>query len=476
MLLTGCRRRRGRDRLGAARRRRARRPGAAMRVVGMISGTSMDGIDVAVADLQFVGDTVELRPLGATSQRVPGASCEPPSAPCCRRRRRRPRRCAGSTRSSARRSPRRPVRPSTSSAAARSTSIVSHGQTIFHWVDADGRARGTLQLGQPAWIAEATGVPVVADVRARDIAAGGHGAPLASTLDELLLAGSDETAAALNLGGIANITVVARGAPTHRLRHRPGQRPDRRRRVSTPAAAPRPSTATAPAAGAAASHADLLERLLAEPYYRQPPPKSTGKELFHVAYLLDHVAAVGTIEPDDLVATVTALTAITVADACREFDVRRLVVSGGGVDNPALMERLGAELPGVAIAPIDDSGSPPRPRRPTCSPSSASSPCTGSPAACRRRRRRPARPCSAACCPAAHGFPDGRRPPRDTASSTRPQMQCVAMTRSGAVGSRADHGAAPRRRAGDHRRRRRLRRRAPARRSRSSASRDAASR
>ena len=103
---------------------------------------------------------------------------------------------------------------------------------------------------------------------------------------------------------------------------------------------------------------DLLERLLAEPYYRQPPPKSTGKELFHVAYLLDHVAAIGTIEPDDVVATATALTAITVAEACRRLDVRRLVVSGGGVDNPALMERLGAELPAVPIVPIDEYGIP----------------------------------------------------------------------------------------------------------------------
>ena len=105
-------------------------------------------------------------------------------------------------------------------------------------------------------------------------------------------------------------------------------------------------------------HGALLERLLADPYYRRPPPKSTGKELFHATYLADHVAAVGTIAADDVVATVTALTAITVADACREFGVRRLVVSGGGVENPALMERLAGELPGVPVVRIDEYGIP----------------------------------------------------------------------------------------------------------------------
>ena len=89
--------------------------------------------------------------------------------------------------------------------------VASHGQTVYHWVDGQ-RARGTLQLGQPAWIAERTGLPVVADLRIRDIAAGGHGAPLASIFDVLLLSGSTRRAAALNLGGIANITVVRPGS------------------------------------------------------------------------------------------------------------------------------------------------------------------------------------------------------------------------------------------------------------------------
>ena len=322
----------------------------------MISGTSMDGIDVAVADVGFSGDTIELRPLGAASREYSpelraGLGAVLPPAPTTAEEV-----CRLDTL----------VGQAFAEVATYAVEqlgggavdlIVSHGQTVFHWVDADGRACGTLQIGQPAWIAEVTGIPVVADLRSRDIAAGGHGAPLASTLDELLLAGSVDKAGALNLGGIANITVVAADTPTIAFDIGPAN--------ALIDAAVSQATGGAEAFdrdGARARrgrvHADLLERLLSEPYYRQRPPKSTGKELFHAAYLVDHVAAVGTIEPDDVVATVTALTAITVADVCRELDVRRLVVSGGGVDNPALMEALGTELPGVVIVPIDEYGIP----------------------------------------------------------------------------------------------------------------------
>jgi anhydro-N-acetylmuramic acid kinase len=323
----------------------------------MISGTSMDGIDVAITDLRFVDDdTIELRPLGAGSRDYPAdlraalGAVLPPSSTTAEEL------CRLDTL----------VGKAFADAATYAVGelgggdvdlIVSHGQTIFHWVDADGRARGTLQVGQPAWIAEATGIPVVADLRTRDIAAGGHGAPLASTLDELLLRGSDETAGALNLGGIANVTIVAPEAPTVAFDIGPANA-----LIDAAVSAATGGVETFDRDGARGRrgrvHGELLARLLAEPYYRQPPPKSTGKELFHAAYLGDHVAAVGNVEPDDIVATVTALTAITVADACRQFDLRRLVVSGGGVDNLALMERLGAELADVPIVPIDDYGIP----------------------------------------------------------------------------------------------------------------------
>jgi anhydro-N-acetylmuramic acid kinase len=229
--------------------------------------------------------------------------------------------------------------------------VCSHGQTAYHWVDGT-RALGTLQLGQPAWIAERLGVPVVADVRSRDITAGGQGAPLVAHLDALLLAGLPGRAAALNLGGIANITVPGPRAwdtgPANALID-----------AAVLRTGAHPAGYDVDGAIAARGRVDeaLLADLLAEPYYRLPPPKSTGKELFHSGYL-DAALAQRSVEPADLVATLTALTARTVADAARGADVDTLVVSGGGAANPTLLRVLAAELPGVRIVPSDELGAP----------------------------------------------------------------------------------------------------------------------
>ncbi len=326
-----------------------------MRVVGMISGTSMDGIDVAAADLNCRGDIVELRPLGARSiayepsLRDELAAVLPPAATTaaevCRLDN-----VVGAAFAAA------AEVGIADLAGGAADLVVSHGQTIFHWVDDEGRARGTLQIGQPAWIAEATGVPVVADLRARDVAAGGHGAPLASLFDHLLLAGSADTTAALNLGGIANLTIVSPSGTTIAF-------------DTGPASALIDAVVSHISGGAERYDRDgararrgrvdpqLLDRLLDEPYYRLPPPKSTGKELFHLPYVLSRVGETE-IADDDLVATVTALTARTVADACRDHGVRRVVAAGGGVANPALMDMLRDELPGTAVTTIDELGIP----------------------------------------------------------------------------------------------------------------------
>ncbi len=213
--------------------------------------------------------------------------------------------------------------------------VVSHGQTMHHWVEA-GTVRGTLQLGQPAWIAEATGLPVVADLRSRDVAAGGQGAPLVALFDALLLGGLPGVPAALNLGGIANITVVAPDADPLAFDTGPAN-------ALLDAAARHFSGGTEEydrdGRGAAAGQVNpgLLRRLLDEPYYRLPSPKSTGKELFHLPYLLAALADAPTPDPQDVLATLTRLTAVTVAGACREHGVTRLVVSGGGAHNPTLL-------------------------------------------------------------------------------------------------------------------------------------------
>jgi anhydro-N-acetylmuramic acid kinase len=326
-----------------------------MRVAGLISGTSMDGIDVAVGDFHLDGDTIGLTPLGARSVPYPAglrAALEavlPPRAASAEEL------CRLDT-----------LVGQEFAAAAVAASreiadgielVVSHGQTVFHWVDDDGRARGGLQLGQPAWIAEATGLPVVADLRARDIAAGGQGAPLASTLDTLLLAGSAQPTAALNLGGIANITVVAPGRPPVAFDTGPANA-----LIDAAVSHLTGGTETHDEGGVRAARGsvsgELLERLLDEPYYRRPPPKSTGKELFHLDYLLARLGAAGEIAADDLVATATELTARTVAAACADLAVRRVVASGGGVENPALMARLAAALGAAELVTIDAYGIP----------------------------------------------------------------------------------------------------------------------
>jgi anhydro-N-acetylmuramic acid kinase len=323
-------------------------------VVGLISGTSMDGIDVAAAEFQLHDDQIELAPLGEI-----GVQYEPalraaleaalPPAPTsaeaiCRLDNEVGRAFANA------------ARRALDGFASQADLVVSHGQTLYHWVEA-GDARGTLQIGQPAWIAEETGLPVVADLRTADIAAGGQGAPLASIFDVLLLQSRARTCAALNLGGIANVTVVGPGlepiafdtGPANTLidaavRHITDgmQSYDRGGEIAREGAIHRP----------------LLERLLSDPYYRLPPPKTTGRELFHLPYLLEAVDEVGPVAPEDLVATVTYLTARTVGDACRERGVEEIVVSGGGAGNPFLVELLARELADVTVQPIDDLGIP----------------------------------------------------------------------------------------------------------------------
>jgi anhydro-N-acetylmuramic acid kinase len=235
--------------------------------------------------------------------------------------------------------------------------VVSHGQTVQHLLDAEV-VTSTLQIGQPAWIAERTGCPVLSDVRARDVAAGGQGAPLASMLDHLLLADPVEPTAALNLGGIANLTVVAPGRAPLAYDTGPANAliDVMARRITGD-----PSAFDRDGALAAAGSVDrpLLDALLAEPYYRRTAPKSTGKELFHAAYLDRLLADHPGLDPHDVTATVTRLTALTVATECHRHGVTRVVVSGGGTRNPVLMAELRRALgPSVTLDPTEALGLP----------------------------------------------------------------------------------------------------------------------
>ena len=240
--------------------------------------------------------------------------------------------------------------------------IGSHGQTVWH--DPDGVVPATLQLGEAAVIAERTGVAVVSNFRPRDIAAGGQGAPLVGYVDALLLAHPTKVRAAQNIGGIANVSFL----PPH-------SRPDLQPFAfdTGPGNALLNETAVyltngrwqydhdGQLAAAGQVHPGLLEWLRQNPYYQRHPPKTTGRELFSRAYA-QHIwalAAAKQMSDNDLMATLTALTAHTIADAYRHFlplSPDEMIISGGGAQNPVLMQQLAAALPDVAIVPAADLG------------------------------------------------------------------------------------------------------------------------
>ncbi|MEU0368737.1 anhydro-N-acetylmuramic acid kinase [Streptomyces sp. NPDC006283] len=326
-----------------------------MRVVGLMSGTSFDAIDAAAADIALVDNTLAVTPLGMISERYDDelraalTAALPPAATTLAQVCRFDTRIGQAFAAAA-------VRAARELCDGRTELIASHGQTVYHWAQ-DGRVHGTLQLGQPAWIAEATGCPVVADFRPRDVAAGGQGAPLVSLVDVLWLRGRPGVPAALNLGGIANVTVAgASGDPIAFDTGPANALIDTAVTELTGGRAVYDEDGAMAAAGQV--HAPLLERLLREPYYRLPPPKTTGKELFHAGHLRAALSGFEALAPEDVVATLTRLTARTVADAVRPLGASEVVASGGGTRNPALMAALRAELARTPLRTSDELGVP----------------------------------------------------------------------------------------------------------------------
>jgi len=328
-------------------------------VIGMISGTSYDAADAVAAEFDLNGAELVCRPLGMVSEDLPEALRARIAAALPPRPTTMEEVCRLDT-ELGQFFGRVAARAVNELAGGRADFVVSHGQTLFHWVDG-GHALGTLQLGSPAWIARATGVATITDVRARDLTRGGHGAPLASTLDALLLLGDAVRRGALNLGGIANITV--RGPDGEIIAYDIGPANaliDAAVAEATGGAERMDRDGARAARGR--THPGLLAALLAEPYYQLPPPKSTGKELFHNDYTRQALRAAGlgdgALGTDDLVATLTELTARLVADSCREHQVAELVVGGGGIRNPVLMARIAALSEPATIRPVDDFGLP----------------------------------------------------------------------------------------------------------------------
>jgi anhydro-N-acetylmuramic acid kinase len=220
--------------------------------------------------------------------------------------------------------------------------VGSHGQTVAHLPRSAGLPGATLQLGQAAVIGEELGVPVVSDFRARDVAAGGEGAPLVPLADQILFHRPGRTRALQNIGGIANVTIV--GDDLLAFDTGPGNMPldEAARRVLG-----RPCDAAGAHAARGTVDAAVVRELLQHPFFALPPPRSTGRERFgahFVAPLLARFAG----RPDDLLATLTrfvaeSIHAAYVGHVLGRFVLTDVLVSGGGVHNSTLMRHL-AEL------------------------------------------------------------------------------------------------------------------------------------
>jgi anhydro-N-acetylmuramic acid kinase len=245
-----------------------------------------------------------------------------------------------------------------------------HGQTIYHQGEPERflsrRTACTWQTGEAAVIAARVGVPVVSDFRTADMAAGGKGAPLVPFLDYLLYRDARLGRIVQNIGGIANLTAIPAGAKPGRLLAfdtGPGN-------MLIDAVAQelfdRPYDRDGRAAASGTAHDGIVRRFLARPYFRQVPPKTAGREQFGREFARLFLRACERLSKPDIIATATALTARSIADAINRFvlrprtDYRELIISGGGAHNPVLMAMLANEVKplGLTVRLSDEFGLP----------------------------------------------------------------------------------------------------------------------
>jgi len=235
--------------------------------------------------------------------------------------------------------------------------IGAHGQTVRHRPGEFDSTGYTLQLNNPALLAELTGIDVIADFRSRDVVAGGQGAPLVPAFHRAVFARAGETVAVLNLGGIGNLTALlvdgttlgfdcgpANALMDHWCSIHRGEPFDR---GGVWAASGRVDTA-------------LLARMQADPFFAKAPPKSTGRDLFNPAWLQGMLAGGAAVEATDVQATLAELTAWAAADAVQRHapEASCVLVCGGGALNEHVMRRLSALCRGAVVRPTDDEGLP----------------------------------------------------------------------------------------------------------------------
>lgn len=231
----------------------------------------------------------------------------------------------------------------------------AHGQTVRHRPQAFDGTGYTLQLNNPALLAELTGITVVADFRSRDVAAGGQGAPLVPAFHQHLFGRKDGCMLVLNIGGISNLSVLrpdgtvlgfdcgpGNALMDHWCQRHTGQPFDHAGAWAASGVAP----------------PGLLAHMLREPYLHQAPPKSTGRDLFNPAWLEAQLHAWGAERPQDVQAALAELTALSGAQAALQYgaESRHLAVCGGGARNAHLMRRLQAALPNMRVQASDAHG------------------------------------------------------------------------------------------------------------------------
>ncbi|MDO8718311.1 MAG: anhydro-N-acetylmuramic acid kinase [Polaromonas sp.] len=242
--------------------------------------------------------------------------------------------------------------------------VGAHGQTVRHQpqgTSQDAAGAGyTLQLNNPSLLAERTGLDVVADFRSRDVAAGGQGAPLVPAFHQRVFGRADATVTVLNLGGIANLSVLPHegASPVLGFDCGPGN-------ALMDAWCQQHTGQPFDAGGAWAASgqpiAALLASLLDEPYFSQPIPKSTGRDLFSLAWLAEKLAPFAAERPEDIQNTLTEFTASACAAGVESYgnESQELIVCGGGAFNYHLLQRLQARLPFLRVSTSDQHGLPP---------------------------------------------------------------------------------------------------------------------
>lgn len=232
--------------------------------------------------------------------------------------------------------------------------IGSHGQTIRH-----EPARGfTVQIGNPALLAELTGIDVIADFRRRDMAAGGQGAPLVPAFHESLFGEPEKPCAVLNVGGFSNLSLISPGQPVRGFDCGPGNA-----LMDAWIAQHQGQSFDRDGAWAASGtlHEALLHRLLSDPFFAGKGPKSTGRELFNLPWLENHLVALPSLQPADVQRTLLELTARSITESLQhaQAQTHELLVCGGGAHNSTLMRRLQQLLPNCQVGSTASRGVPP---------------------------------------------------------------------------------------------------------------------